>query len=365
MKIIANSKPKYQALKEYLTGIIRQETMKPGERILSENELAYKFEISRHTVRQAVGELVSEGWLYRIKGKGTFVDRRPDRNPPGTKNVGVMTTYLNDYIFPSIIRGIDNVMNEHGYNIMLACTYNRHEKERSCLNGFLKKPLDGLIVEATKSALPNPNLDLYREISAKGIPVLFIHGFYNDLNYSYIVEDDVKAGYMAAMHLIDMGHKNIGGIFKVDDIQGHNRFKGYQNALKSRGLDFSDNNVVWFDTGDMEAGPDIDNHDGIKEMLDLCTGLLCYNDQLSIRIIDNLRSRNLKIPENKSLVSFDDSEIAVASYVKLTTVAHPKEKLGRKAANSMLDMINGEKKFYGVKMKPHLVIRSSTYKPCI
>ena len=89
-----------------------------------------------------------------------------------------------------------------------------------------KSNVDGLIVEPSKSVLPNSNLDMYRQISASGVPILFIHGTYRSLNYSYVIEDDVKAGYLAAKHLLDMKHSSVGGIFKVDDVQGHGRFKG-------------------------------------------------------------------------------------------------------------------------------------------
>jgi len=71
------TKPKYQQLKDYIINKIKENGLKPGEKIWSENELADKFQMSRHTVRQAIGELVNEGWLYRIHGKGTFVDRQP------------------------------------------------------------------------------------------------------------------------------------------------------------------------------------------------------------------------------------------------------------------------------------------------
>ena len=69
-------KPKYQQLKAYIIHTISSEVFKVGDKFYSENELAHKFEISRHTVRQAIGELTNEGWLYRVKGKGTFAGQK-------------------------------------------------------------------------------------------------------------------------------------------------------------------------------------------------------------------------------------------------------------------------------------------------
>lgn len=93
-------KPKYQKLKEYIVETIVSDKLSAGEKFYSENELAERFQISRHTIRQALGELVNEGWLYRVQGKGTFVNRRPGEKSKTSRNIGVVTTYINDYIFP-------------------------------------------------------------------------------------------------------------------------------------------------------------------------------------------------------------------------------------------------------------------------
>ncbi|MCM8709692.1 GntR family transcriptional regulator [Clostridium sp. SYSU_GA19001] len=357
--MIETEKPKYQKLKEYIVEAIQSHKIKVGEKIYSENVLAEKFEISRHTVRQALGELVNEGWLYKVQGKGTFVNRSPEETVNTSKTIGVITTYLNDYIFPSIIRGIDSVLSVNGYNISLSCTYNQHEKERLCLENFANQNIAALIVEPTKSALPNPNIDLYEKFSNLGIPILFIHGCYKELNYSFIVEDDVEAGYLATKHLIDLGHVNIAGIFKIDDIQGHYRFAGFQKAHLDANLRSSDSRILWFETSDMEANFKPQSVQ-FNNLLTDCSAIVCYNDEVSIKVMDMIREKKLNIPENLSLVSFDDSQLALVSQTKLTTVAHPKEKLGEEAAKAIINIINRTKDYYDLKMKPELIVREST-----
>jgi len=358
--MFCNEKPKYQALKEYLINTIRADKLKPGDKIQTENELAEKFGVSRHTIRQAIGELVAEGWLYRVQGKGTFVDRRPDINSTDSKIIGVVTTYLNEYIFSAIIRGIDGVLSSQGYSIVLSCTYNQHEKEKICINNMLNQRIDGLIVESTRSALPNPNLQLYKELSAKGVPILFIHGCYKDLNYSYIVEDDILGGYLAAKHLIESGHREIGGIFKVDDIQGHYRFDGFYKACSEYGISVSDSNVLWFDTFDLDFKFKVDSGNIIKNIVQNTTGIVCYNDQIAVKVMNIIRDIGLSVPEDVSIVSFDDSELALASDPKLTTVAHPKEQLGVMAAESIIQMIKRKVNYFDEKIEPKLIVRNST-----
>jgi len=351
-------KPKYRILKEYLTGLITGGKLGPGSKIPSENELAEQFQISRHTVRKSIGELVSEGWLVSSQGKGTYV--RNSRKNGQSRIIGVVTTYLGDYIFPSIIRGIDGVLGINGYNIVLGHTDNHFENEKTCLTNLLNQGIDGLIAETTKSVLPNPNLDLYRAFAKRGIPILFMHGSYKGFKASSIYEDDTLAGYLATKHLIDLGHKRIGGIFKMDDIQGHARYEGFVKAHREAGLTISDRRIIWFDTHDVRFKLHKPPNDYIEGFLSDCTGIVCYNDQIGLDIIDIAREKGIAIPRQLSMVSFDDSDLAVASEVKLTTVAHPKEKLGREAAELIMKMIAQPDKIYDVKMKPQLVIRNST-----
>lgn len=359
--MIDSEKPKYQKLKDHIVAAIKSKDLRVGEKIDSENELAEKFEISRHTVRQALGELVNEGWLYKIQGKGTFVDREPKEAANKSKTVAVITTYLNDYIFPSIIRGIDSVLSVNGYNISLSCTYNQHEKERLCLENLLNQDIAALIVEPTKSALPNPNIDIYKKFGDYGIPILFIHGCYRELNYSYVVEDDAEAAFLATKHLIDLGHEKIGGIFKIDDIQGHMRFTGFLKTQQENSVKTSDSRILWFETSDMEDGFK-SKYASLGKLLSECTAVVCYNDQIAVKIMDIIREKDLNIPENISIVSFDDSFLAVASEIKLTTVAHPKEALGEEAAKAIISMIKRVQNYYDIKMKPKLVVRGSTQK---
>ncbi|MDI6617295.1 MAG: GntR family transcriptional regulator [Clostridiales bacterium] len=356
-------KPKYQKLIDYVIETIKSGKIDADEKLYSENELAKTFGISRNTVRQALGDLANEGWLYRVQGKGTFVSGRTtsDKDREKSRTIAVVTTYINDYIFPSIIRGIDSILSVNGYNMILNCTYNQHQKEGLCLENLLNQNICGIIVEPTKSALPNPNIGLYKKFTELHIPILFIHGCYRELNYSYIVEDDVEAGYIATKHLIGLDHKRIAGIFKMDDIQGHFRFSGFQKAHAEAGLPISDSRIMWFETDNLET-KFRSNNVQLENLLSQCTALVCYNDQIALKIIDLLREKDLKVPENISLVSFDDSELALASEPKLTTVAHPKEALGREAAKAIINMIEGKKDYYDLKIKPKLIVRNSTQK---
>lgn len=356
------NKPKYQLLKEYIMDHIKNNDLHYNDPISSEIELMKLFNISRHTVRRGISDLVNEGWLYKKQGKGTFVSD-PKANQSGHgKLVGVITTYINDYIFPEIISGIEEELSKEGYSIILGNTNNNIEKERIILTNMLNSNLSGLIIEPTKSVFPNHNKDLFDQISKRGIPIMFIHATYQNVPANYIVEDDIMAGYKATKYLIDNGHTRIGGIFKHDDMQGHGRYEGYLKALRESNITSNDRDVTWYTTESKDLLFDESNKATIKEMTKDITGLVIYNDQAAIKLITIFEHMHIKVPEDVSIVSFDNANIAVTGNVKLTTIAHPKEGLGMEAAKGLIQLMINRIDKVEKTINPELVIRDSVRK---
>src|SRR5690625_4633353 len=122
-----------------------------------------EFDVSRHTVRLAIVDLVIMGWLYRQQGSGTFCADRKEREfameGKKTNSIAMITTYISDYIFPSIIRGAEKYLSEKGYHVSLFSTNNNHDKEKKVLETILSQHFDGVIVEPTLSATTNTNIN--------------------------------------------------------------------------------------------------------------------------------------------------------------------------------------------------------------
>lgn len=355
---------KYAKLMEYLKNEIIMGRIKPNDRIPSENALAQELSLSRHTVRKAISMLVNEGYLYSEHGRGTFCkDRRFNR--ANSRNIGVMTTYISEYIFPRVIQGIDSVLSEKGYSIILKNTDNDIEKEAAYLEEILKKDLEGLIIEPTKSAVFSDNVRFFDAMDKHNIPYVFIHGVHQQLKERpHVVLDDFKGMYLAINYLIELGHRNIIGIFKADDIQGIERHKGYAKALADGGIQYNPDNVIWFHTEDREIKPysAVENLIKTGKAID---AVACYNDQIAFKIYKSISDMGISIPDDISLTGFDDSYIAASCPVKLTSVSHPKELLGELAAKTLLYMIENpqfEKDSVMKVIEPELVIRDSCKK---
>ena len=334
--------PKYQALSERLRQMIADGMIAEGSALPTENELAARYGISRQTVRQAIAQLEQDGLVRRMRGSGTYVRHGP-RKSAGVRLVNVITTYITDYIFPSIVRGAESVFSDNGVLMTLSATYNQTETERSLLERALKQGTDGLLIEGTQTALPNPNIALYEELRRRNIPFVMINGFYPELiSCTRVLMDDETGGAAAANYLIDRGHKRIGGVFKSDDMQGCLRHRGFRGALENAGLRSSDESLLWFSTPMRDAFFD-DPRLPFYRALPSLSAVACYNDQTAVRLIDKAREMGLSVPENLSVISFDDSALASVCLPRLTTLGHQKEALGRLAAQKLIAMIDGER----------------------
>jgi len=356
------STPKYEAVKVNLIEFIQKSGLKYGDSMPTESELVKKFEVSRHTIRRALSDMVNDGWLYTMQGSGTYVSDPNADSSQMTKMVGVVTTYFKDYIFPDIISGMDDVFTENGYSILLGSTKNNASRERVVINNMLNTQLAGLIIEPTKSVYPNQNIALYKQFKDRGIPVLFIHATYRDLDTSYVIEDDEYAGYIATKHLIENGHEKIIGIFKQDDMQGHGRYQGYRNALEEAGITLEPEYVKWFTTEEKKNVTSLENVNQYLKECPQATGFICYNDQISMNLLHTLKSMDIEIPRDYSLVSFDNSNLANSYVVKLTSVAHPKAVLGEEAAHLLIELMKDPTQKFEKVMKPNLVIGETSRK---
>ena len=240
--------PKYQIVAEALRSGILDGTYQ--KTLPTEQALCAQFQVSRQTVRQALSLLETERLIDRVQGSGSHIREQKAQESGRHLSIAVVTTYISDYIFPSILREIEAVCSENRSAPLLFATQNQFSNERRILLTLLgMDQLDGVLVEGTKTGLPNPNIKLYQKLMERGVPLVFMHGNYEQLPGTLsVLDDNVAGGRMLVEYLYEKGHRRISGIFKFDDLQGRQRFVGYMDAMQELGLPLEDGNILWYNT---------------------------------------------------------------------------------------------------------------------
>lgn len=358
MILIEDICPKYSRLKKHLLDQLKSGVLRPGQQLDTETVLAKQFNLSRQTVRQALGELEKEGWIIRQQGRGTFITEQVIKPKP----IGLIIKSISNYIFPEIARGIEHRLNEAGFELKLYLSRDNPEREAECLKKVLENEVDGLIIEPAKNIEPCRNLQYYRELGKRQIPCLFLHSYWKELDPAYLILDDCRGGYLATQYLLQLGHKKIAGIFNKDSRQGIDREAGYRMALEEYGI----RPEQWL-IGEYHYQSDYATFpfQFVQEILKRPhppTAIFCYNDLDAIRALEAIRQAGLKVPDDISLIGYNDSGLTTVSEVKLTSVKHPKGDLGIQAAGLIISMIRHSIEKPRMIIQPELIIRSSCRK---
>ncbi|MDO5026896.1 MAG: GntR family transcriptional regulator [Tissierellia bacterium] len=350
--------PKYKQISDDLARKIRNKTYLYGDTIPTEYELATEYDVSRYTIRKALSILDEDGYIKGQKGSGTYVTYEFDESQIEerlrNKTIGIITTHISEYIFPSIIRGIEDTLKKYNATLLLSSTDNDHNIERKSIISMMEKNVDGLIIEPTKSNHYNPNLTYYHKLRQEKIPYIMIHADYGLIDSNQVLFDDEKAGYDATMELIKNGHRRIATIIKYDDKQGKYRLKGYLKALEEAEIFLKDSIYIYGTHEEKKAVEDFfeDFEEG------RFSAVFCYNDQIASYVLKKLSEKDLQMPWDLSITSIDNS--IISQNLGISSVNHPKSDLGIKAAEwIMKSILNQDFKNQSYTFPGDLVIRGS------
>lgn len=336
---------KYIRLANILRETIFQNTGSGIYKLPSENVLCEQYHMSRQTVRAALHLLTEEGLIEKRQGSGSFSTGLGAMQ----NTIAIIVNQAEEYTTPTFLANIKSILSAKGYSINVYSTHSRISEERKILEDIKQASIRGMIVEGSKTALPNPNLDLYEHLMAKGISVLFAGGIYPSLaGCICIKEDNYYGGYLLAKHLIQLGHTQIAGVFKIDDLQGHERYSGFATAIRDYGLPLQEELITWYTAANLEALQLKSDTGFLSDLLRRNKGLyscvVCQNDEIAYWLIRELGYTDIRVPEDISVVSFDNSYMSDLNSTHITTLSHDRD-LGTTAASTLLKMIQGESVF--------------------
>ncbi|MCL5986217.1 MAG: GntR family transcriptional regulator [Actinobacteria bacterium] len=365
--------PLYVQLAQYFRDKVRDGTFKPNSAIPSEFEIAREFNISRSTVRQAILELVHEGILLRVSGKGTYVSSDPFKQkfPPRSGVIGLIQPYLRDSFLTLITLSIESTTRTKGYQLMLSITDNKYEQHQRSVRQLLSKKVDGLII-----FLPDnyPLDEITISLVEQRFNFVLIDRYIPNIDVSYVVSDNFGGAYQAMEHLIKLGHNRIGMVTRssLQTTSVRDRVDGYKRALMDYRLPFdqslvcdklktSASELEFFGTARGNSQHDVEVIVEFLKNKERPSAIFAINDLVALAVVEAASLVGLKIPDDLALVGFDDIDIVSHLETPLTTVAQDKYAIGAQAVELLIDKVEGrEKGNRQIVISTKLIVRRST-----
>lgn len=353
---------KYEKVRAHIMELIDSGSVKVGDNLPGEMELAEKLGVSRNTVRHAFVELVQRGIVQRTRRKGTVYigDRTSDSV---AKTVGIVSSWLVHNIYPEIIHGLEDGLYHGGCTMVLANGNHDHVKERESINRMLEQGIAGLIIEPYLSATLGPEDDFFKLLDQLDIPVLTTNCVIPGLRASAVTVDDRSIGRKATEYLLGLGHRRIACIYKSDNQAGLLRHEGYRTALDRAGVAYEPALVADYSETFEGRQPGAELTERIFDRVTpRPTAFFYFNDEMAVQGYDFFASRDLRIPDDVSVVGVDNLRESSLVSPPLTTFNHPKYVMGKVAAELMLARINTHvyHSEYTVNMDLDIIERGST-----
>jgi len=337
-----SSVPLYIQLKELLRDKIESGDLGDGELLPTEQELCEQFNLSRYTVRQALGELVKEGYIERVRGLGSFVRRVPKvANAPA---VGIIVPYTDDFYTSSIIRGVEGVARSEGHNLIFANSNNHPEQEETLLRKLRNDGVRGLIIFPCEDSVYSVAVEGLMSI---GFPVVLVDREYKTLDCPAVVSDNVDGGEKAVDYLVSLGHKRIAFAMTIFNHTSsvQDRLFGYRTALARHHIPWDKSLLLTYAPRLYDAPEDDADHIApLRRYLareDRPTAIFAVNDLVALDILRAAAEVGLDVPGDLSVVGFDDIPVVSELPTPLTTVAQPHLEIGAVGAKMLFHIIAG------------------------
>lgn len=253
-----------------------------------------------------------------------------------TRTIGVVVPDISSQLYPEIVRGAEDVANIYKYNVMLCNSDFDLEKEKEYLRVLKEKMVDGVIYMS--SSLEEDTLNLINELDIKTI---LVETSDKEGALPSVTIDNVKASYDATKYVIDKGRKNIAfiGIEKGEKNAWGMRYEGYENALKDNNIECKES-MCYFKNLKPKSG-----YEGIKEILhrgERVDGVVCASDEIAMGVMNALREEGLRVPEDVSVIGFNNIELSKNFYPRITTIAQPMYDMGSVAMRMLIKLLGNQ-----------------------
>ncbi|EIZ1344165.1 substrate-binding domain-containing protein [Vibrio parahaemolyticus] len=271
-----------------------------------------------------------------------------------TQTIGMLVTTSTNPFFGEVVKGVERSCYHKGYSLILCNTEGDNERMRQSINTLLQKRVDGLILMC--SSLEGERIDVFERYP--DIPVVVMDWGPMLFTSDKIQDNSLRGGYLAAKYLIDCGHTEIGCITgPLIKHQAQMRYEGYKRAMNEAGLEF---NANWIIESDFECEGGYQAFKKMAERGTLPSSIFVSNDMMAVGVINAANELSIKVPDDLSIIGYDDIHIAKFMSPSLTTIHQPKYRLGQAAVETLVRRLDDKSnEAQVVQLEPTLVVRNS------
>lgn len=274
-----------------------------------------------------------------------------------TRTVGLLIPQISNPFFPELVRGIEDEASTCDYGIFLCHTSDSAEKEARYLQLLAERNVDGIIVMTGFHSMSDTRA---RIVDTNKLPVVMLERRDGVFDYPTVLCDSKEGGKLAARHFFENGHTQIACITgRLNFTSGFDRVQGFIEELQSHGLElppeYRFKGSYRFEDG--AAAIDDFQQNGLLSKI---TAIFACNDMMAAGAYSRLFELGLRIPEDISVIGFDDITIARVLYPALTTLRQPTYEMGCAAFRVIRDLIEKRSTCHVSIFTPQLIVRKST-----
>jgi DNA-binding LacI/PurR family transcriptional regulator len=273
-----------------------------------------------------------------------------------SNSIGLILPEFTHHYFSQTLKGVDQVVKEKGYNLIVNSHNDDFEKEVKATQLLNDSLVEGILVSCSGNY---EGLEHFREVILSGIPIVFFDRLCEDMDVSYVITDDFNGAIAAIDHMALTGCKKVAYFGGPENLSTNfNRHMGYHEGLKKNGLSFSKNLILPWQTNlekwKVAVSSFLSSHN--------VDGIFCFSDYIAYDALEILERMNVKVPDEISVIGFSDEPISYFTRPKISTVSQPAELVGRRAAEILLWHLENPdiKKVITEQLPTRLILRETT-----
>lgn len=371
------NQPLYQKIYNYLVEKIKSGEYENGERIPSEKELAEAFEVSRITSKKALEMLAENGYIKRMRGKGSFValddeggvdkeeaalDSKTDRFL-----IGLVIPDFSDTYGTGLLSGIEKEASENGFYVIPRRSYGRQDMEGKAIDDLVEMGVDGIIIMPVHGEHYSPSI---LRLVLDQFPIVLMDRYLKGIPAPFVGTDNVEAAKKATDYLLELGHRNIGFVSppSIDTSTIEDRMEGYIKSHAEHGVVVDQS--IWI-TDILSTIPGNNQKENIAADIEKIKNLLKNNPQvtclfaveynIALIAMEAIKSLGKRVPQDISILCFDGPSNYTGEYF-FTHIRQRETEMGSIAVKLLQEQIkhkNGNGKKF---LDTDLIIGASTIK---